>query len=50
VVFGLDMVDRIADVKKDKNDRPLQDVPMTVELLKRRECRRLDKILLLPSL
>jgi cyclophilin family peptidyl-prolyl cis-trans isomerase len=45
VVFGLDMVDRIADVKKDKKDRPLTDVPMTVELLKPRECRRLDKIL-----
>jgi len=45
VVFGLDMVDRIADVKKDKKDRPLVDVPMTVELLKPRECRRLDKIL-----
>jgi len=45
VVFGLDMVDRIADVKKDKKDRPLADVPMTVELLNNRECRRLDKIL-----
>ena len=46
VVFGLDMVDRIAAVKKDKRDRPLVDVPMTVELLSNRECRRLDKILL----
>jgi cyclophilin family peptidyl-prolyl cis-trans isomerase len=45
VVFGLDMVDRIAAVPKDKKDRPLADVPMTVELLKARECRRLDKIL-----
>src|SRR5476651_1537740 len=45
VVFGLDMVDRIAAVKKDKRDRPLVDVPMTVELLSNRECRRLDKIL-----
>ncbi len=45
VVIGLDMVDRIADVKKDKRDRPLADVPMTVELLNNRECRRLDKIL-----
>jgi peptidyl-prolyl cis-trans isomerase B (cyclophilin B) len=39
VVFGLDMVDRIAAVKKDKRDRPLADVPMTVELLSNRECR-----------
>jgi cyclophilin family peptidyl-prolyl cis-trans isomerase len=45
VVFGLDMVDQIAAVKKDKKDRPLVDVPMTVELLTNRECRRLDKIL-----
>lgn len=49
VVFGLDMVDRIAAVKKDKRDRPLADVPMTVELLSNRECRRLDKILSPPT-
>src|ERR1700743_1060902 len=45
VVFGLDMVDEIAAVPKDKRDRPSTDVPMIVELLKPRECRRLDKIL-----
>ena len=45
IVFGLDMVDRIAAVKKDAKDRPLQDVPMTVSLLTRKECKRLDKIL-----
>jgi cyclophilin family peptidyl-prolyl cis-trans isomerase len=45
VVSGLDMVDRIAAVKKDAKDRPLEDVPMTVELLKKRECKQLDKIL-----
>src|SRR6201996_9779666 len=44
VVYGIDMVDRIAAVKKDKNDRPLQDVPMTVELLSKKECKELDKI------
>jgi cyclophilin family peptidyl-prolyl cis-trans isomerase len=44
VVYGIDMVDRIAAVKKDKNDRPLADVPMTVELLSKKECRELDKI------
>ncbi|MDB5110873.1 MAG: peptidylprolyl isomerase, partial [Mucilaginibacter sp.] len=49
VIFGLDMVDRIAALKKDKKDRPLQDVPMTVELLNKKECRRLDKILQLPG-
>jgi cyclophilin family peptidyl-prolyl cis-trans isomerase len=45
VVSGLDMVDRIAAVKKDAKDRPLEDVPMTVELLKKRECKQLDKLL-----
>jgi cyclophilin family peptidyl-prolyl cis-trans isomerase len=45
VVTGLDMVDLIADVKKDAKDRPLQDVPMTVELLSKKECKELDKIL-----
>jgi peptidyl-prolyl cis-trans isomerase B (cyclophilin B) len=45
VVTGIDMIDRIAGVKTDANDRPLQDVPMTVELLSKKECRQLDKIL-----
>jgi cyclophilin family peptidyl-prolyl cis-trans isomerase len=45
VVTGLDMVDRIAAVKKDKLNRPLVDVPMTVELLNKKQCRQLDKIL-----
>src|ERR1700743_3595419 len=45
VVSGIDMVDRIAAVKKDKNDRPLADVPMTVELLSKKECKQLDAIL-----
>jgi cyclophilin family peptidyl-prolyl cis-trans isomerase len=45
VVNGIDMVDRIAAVKKDAKDRPLTDVPMVVELLKKRESRRLDNIL-----
>ncbi len=45
VVMGIDMVDRIAAVKKDKKDRPLEDISMTVELLSKRECRQLDNIL-----
>lgn len=45
VVTGIDMVDRIAAVKKDKNDRPLEDVPMTIELLSKKECKELDKII-----
>ncbi|WP_158825922.1 peptidylprolyl isomerase [Mucilaginibacter lacusdianchii] len=45
VISGLDMVDRIAAVKKDQRDRPEQNVPMTVELLSKKECKQLDKIL-----
>jgi cyclophilin family peptidyl-prolyl cis-trans isomerase len=45
VVSGIDMIDRIAAVAKDARDRPLQDVPITVTLLSKRECRQLDKIL-----
>ncbi len=45
VVSGIDMVDRIAAVKKDDNDRPLDNVPMTVELLSKKECEQLDEIL-----
>ena len=44
IVSGIDMVDRIAAVKKDDNDRPLADVPMTVELLNKKECKQLDEI------
>ncbi|CAN5375342.1 peptidylprolyl isomerase [soil metagenome] len=46
VVSGIDMVDRIAAVKKDSKDRPTDDVPMTVELLSKKECKQLDKILM----
>jgi len=49
VVFGIYMVDLIAAVKKEKNDRPLEDVPMTIELLSKRECKQLDKILYPPA-
>jgi len=45
VVTGLDMVDQIAAAPKDERDRPKADVPMTVELLSKRECKQLDKIL-----
>ncbi len=49
VVSGIDMVDRIAAVKTDKNDRPVTDVAMTVALLSKKECRQMDK-LIAPSL
>ncbi|MBL4676406.1 MAG: peptidylprolyl isomerase [Mucilaginibacter sp.] len=45
VVTGIDMVDRIAAVKRDGNDRPEVDIPMTVELLSKKECERMDELL-----
>ncbi len=45
VVSGFDMVDLIAAVPKDAKDRPTTDIPMTVELLSRRECKQMDKLL-----
>jgi cyclophilin family peptidyl-prolyl cis-trans isomerase len=43
VVKGIGLVDTIAVMPADANNRPLQDVKMTVSLLKRREARRLEK-------
>lgn len=45
VVSGIDMVDRIAAVKKDERDRPVTDVPMTVEVLSKKECKEMDELL-----
>ncbi|WP_374948551.1 peptidylprolyl isomerase [Mucilaginibacter sp.] len=45
VINGIDMVDRIAAVKKDECDRPKSNVTMTVELLDKKECKQLDKLL-----
>jgi peptidyl-prolyl cis-trans isomerase B (cyclophilin B) len=47
VVTGLDMIDLIDALPKDAHDRPLVNVPMTMELLTKRQCKQLDKILLL---
>ncbi len=45
-VRGLSMIDSVADVKTDKNDRPEADIKMSVSLLKRAEARKLEKALL----
>ncbi len=45
VVSGIDMVDLIAAVERDKRDRPVKDVPMTIEVLRKRQCKQLDKLL-----
>lgn len=46
VVRGLEIIDSIAAVQTDSNDRPLQDVRMEVSLLKKREARKLEKELI----
>lgn len=43
VVKGLDMIDQIANVTTDKADRPKEDVPMTITVLKKREAKKLEK-------
>lgn len=43
VVRGMSLIDTVALVSTDKNDRPLADIKMTVTLLKRRAARRLEK-------
>jgi cyclophilin family peptidyl-prolyl cis-trans isomerase len=43
VVKGMDMVDAIAAVDKDENDRPKEDIPMQVSILKKKEIKKLEK-------
>ncbi|MFC4211744.1 peptidylprolyl isomerase [Pedobacter lithocola] len=43
IVVGLDMVDKIAALVTDKNNRPKQDVKMDITILKRRAAKKLEK-------
>lgn len=43
IVKGIEMVDAIASLEKDKNDRPFQDIPMQVTILKKSEAKKLEK-------
>ena len=40
VIYGLDVIDKIANTKMDKNDRPLKDIKMKIILLKKSEYRK----------
>lgn len=40
VISGLDVIDKIANATKDRNDRPLHDIKMKITLLKRNEYRK----------
>jgi len=46
VVRGMEMVDSIAAVSTDGNDRPIADVAMHVSLLKKKEAKKLERSLL----
>lgn len=43
VVKGMDLIDKIAVIETDSNNRPLADVKMTISVLKRREAKKLEK-------
>ena len=43
VVKGLDLVDKIAAMPVDSNDRPLTDIKMEISILKKREAKKLEK-------
>lgn len=43
IVKGIEMIDELASVSTDKNDRPLVNQKMDIRTLKRREVRRLEK-------
>ncbi|MFI5451522.1 peptidylprolyl isomerase [Pedobacter sp. UC225_61] len=43
VVKGLEMVDAIAEESTDKNNRPKNDIKMTVTVLTKREAKKLEK-------
>ncbi len=42
IVVGLELVDKIAGMETDKNDRPKQDVKMDITVLKKREAKKLE--------
>lgn len=49
VVQGIEMIDTIAAVKTGAADRPVEDVRMTVTVLKKKEAKKLEKLLGLGS-
>ncbi|MCF8318899.1 MAG: peptidylprolyl isomerase [Sphingobacteriaceae bacterium] len=49
VVQGIEMIDTIAAVKTGAADRPVEDVRMTVTVLKKKEAKKLEKSLGLAS-
>lgn len=37
VISGMDVVDKIAEIQRDANDRPLKDIPMTMKIISKRK-------------
>ena len=50
IVKGLEMVDAIAAMETDVNNRPIRDVPMKVTILKKKEVKKLEKELMQDAL
>lgn len=46
IVQGLEMVDKIAAVEKDQNDKPINEIKMEIVILKKREAKKLEKSIL----
>ena len=40
IIYGLDVIDKIANAAKDANDRPLHDIKMNITLLKGNELKK----------
>lgn len=36
VISGMDVVDKIAEIQRDANDRPIKDIPMTMKIISKR--------------
>ena len=43
IVVGLDVIDRVAALQTDQNNRPKEDVKMEILVLKKREAKKLEK-------
>lgn len=50
IVSGIEMVDKIAAVEKGMNDRPKEDVRLSMRILKKKEAKRLEKKLYINKL
>jgi cyclophilin family peptidyl-prolyl cis-trans isomerase len=43
VIQGIELIDKVAGTTSAENDRPVEDVKMTIQVLKKREAKKLEK-------